>query len=84
MSGSSLCVLCGRSFVYDSKDLGFFPFCSARCKGVDLANWVTEEYRFPGSPAPYVAAGNSPAQNLRPLPEDAEGPEEFEPEDEGS
>jgi endogenous inhibitor of DNA gyrase (YacG/DUF329 family) len=24
----------------------FFPFCSQRCKAVDLGNWVTESYRI--------------------------------------
>ena len=69
---------CERPFAYDPKDLrgSFFPFCSARCKGVDLGNWVNEEYRIPGAPAP--GAIPMPA----PLPEDAEGPEEFVPEDE--
>jgi uncharacterized protein len=25
-----------------------FPFCSDRCRLVDLAKWVGEEYRIPG------------------------------------
>ncbi|MFO0746075.1 MAG: DNA gyrase inhibitor YacG [Myxococcota bacterium] len=24
------------------------PFCSARCKLVDLSKWLSEEYRVPG------------------------------------
>jgi endogenous inhibitor of DNA gyrase (YacG/DUF329 family) len=24
-----------------------FPFCSARCKTVDLGKWLNEEYRVP-------------------------------------
>jgi len=24
----------------------FFPFCSARCKQVDLGRWLNEEYRI--------------------------------------
>lgn len=28
-----------------------FPFCSARCKTIDLGNWVSEAYRVPGEPA---------------------------------
>ena len=23
------------------------PFCSARCKSIDLGNWLTESYRVP-------------------------------------
>lgn len=24
-----------------------FPFCSARCKTIDLGKWMSEEYRIP-------------------------------------
>lgn len=26
------------------------PFCSARCKGVDLGAWASEDYRMPAAP----------------------------------
>lgn len=29
----------------------FFPFCSDRCRLVDLGKWMGEEYRIPGPPA---------------------------------
>jgi uncharacterized protein len=43
---------CGRKFAYDPGDLkaSSFPFCSPRCKGADLGNWVNESYRIPGMP----------------------------------
>ena len=28
----------------------FFPFCSERCKLVDLGKWLGEEYRVPSKP----------------------------------
>jgi len=28
------------------------PFCSARCKQIDLGRWLTEEYRVPSEDAP--------------------------------
>ena len=28
------------------------PFCSARCKLVDLGNWLNESYRIPTNEAP--------------------------------
>jgi uncharacterized protein len=28
-----------------------FPFCSDRCRAVDLAKWFTGSYRVPGRPA---------------------------------
>jgi endogenous inhibitor of DNA gyrase (YacG/DUF329 family) len=30
----------------------FRPFCSERCKLIDLSKWVSEEYRVPGKPVP--------------------------------
>jgi endogenous inhibitor of DNA gyrase (YacG/DUF329 family) len=43
---------CGRKFTYDPGDLkgSSFPFCSPRCKGADLGEWVNEVYRVPGMP----------------------------------
>jgi uncharacterized protein len=26
------------------------PFCSARCKMIDLGDWATEAHKIPGSP----------------------------------
>ena len=28
-----------------------FPFCSSRCRAVDLGRWFTGAYRVPGEPA---------------------------------
>jgi endogenous inhibitor of DNA gyrase (YacG/DUF329 family) len=28
-----------------------FPFCSPRCRAVDLGRWFTGSYRVPGEPA---------------------------------
>ena len=37
----------------DSKPLpAHFPFCSERCKLVDLGKWFSEEYRVAGRAAP--------------------------------
>lgn len=39
------CPKCKTTFNYiESK---FRPFCSERCKEVDLGNWFTENYRLP-------------------------------------
>ena len=29
-----------------------FPFCSPRCRAIDLGKWFTGTYRVPGKPAP--------------------------------
>jgi endogenous inhibitor of DNA gyrase (YacG/DUF329 family) len=44
------CPTCGREV--DWKDNPYRPFCSERCKLVDLGRWVNEEYRVPGRPLP--------------------------------
>lgn len=36
----------------------FRPFCSERCKLVDLGRWVNEEYRVPGKPIPANGAAD--------------------------
>ncbi len=37
------CSICGRLTEYFTEPLG--PFCSQRCKTVDLGKWLGEEYR---------------------------------------
>ena len=47
------CPLCGKSIEFDTKKLpGNFPFCSDRCKLVDLGRWIDGDYAIPGPPAP--------------------------------
>lgn len=29
-----------------------WPFCSKRCRLIDLGGWLEEEYKVPGEPAP--------------------------------
>ncbi len=48
MEGRSLCVYCRRRPV----DLVWRPFCSERCKLLDLAKWVDGGYRVPGEAVP--------------------------------
>jgi endogenous inhibitor of DNA gyrase (YacG/DUF329 family) len=33
-------------------DWPHFPFCSARCKLIDLGRWLGEEYRLPDADEP--------------------------------
>jgi endogenous inhibitor of DNA gyrase (YacG/DUF329 family) len=39
--------MCRRPVAPRSKN-GAFPFCSDRCKLLDLGKWLGEEYRVPG------------------------------------
>ncbi len=38
------CPTCGKVHVWDSNNR-FRPFCSERCKLIDLGKWANEEYR---------------------------------------
>jgi endogenous inhibitor of DNA gyrase (YacG/DUF329 family) len=40
--GKGKCPICGKPSVPE-----FRPFCSARCKQVDLNRWFSESYRVP-------------------------------------
>jgi endogenous inhibitor of DNA gyrase (YacG/DUF329 family) len=39
------CPKCSSSFSYYASE--YRPFCSERCKDVDLGNWFTENYKVP-------------------------------------
>jgi endogenous inhibitor of DNA gyrase (YacG/DUF329 family) len=39
------CSICGRSF--DSDESPAMPFCSERCRLVDLGRWLDEDYGVP-------------------------------------
>ncbi len=38
------CPTCGKEMVWDTNNR-FRPFCSERCKLIDLGKWANEEYR---------------------------------------
>ncbi|MEJ2393156.1 MAG: DNA gyrase inhibitor YacG [Gammaproteobacteria bacterium] len=47
MSRKMHCPTCGRELVWD-KSNPFRPFCSERCKLIDLGEWASESHRIPG------------------------------------
>ncbi|HHT9130197.1 MAG TPA: DNA gyrase inhibitor YacG [Candidatus Brocadiaceae bacterium] len=49
------CPNCKKVLVYQSiKDLPNFPFCSERCKLIDLGAWLDERYRIEEPMSPEV------------------------------
>ena len=44
------CSICEQSFDFEyekGKELPrYFPFCSPRCKAIDLSKWLNQEYRI--------------------------------------
>lgn len=43
------CPTCGRKVPFEPSNR-WRPFCSARCKQIDLGEWASEGYRVPSSP----------------------------------
>ena len=49
------CPICQKEVALDSKEM---PFCSERCRLIDLGNWASGKYAIPGSPvAPETDTG---------------------------
>ena len=47
MPKKTKCRQCGAEIVYDNiSDHPFFPFCSKRCKLIDLGMWFEEEHKI--------------------------------------
>lgn len=53
------CPACGGDSVYAARN-AFRPFCSARCKGLDLGAWANEEFRVPTEAPPDDAPHGDP------------------------
>ena len=45
------CPTCGGKSVYAPSN-PYRPFCSDRCKNIDLGAWASESYRVPAKPDP--------------------------------
>ena len=43
------CPICKKDVATGNAE---FPFCSARCRLIDLGNWASEKYVVPGAPDP--------------------------------
>ena len=44
------CPNCNKLVKWDSQS-GYKPFCSERCKTIDLGNWANNSYSIPAEPA---------------------------------
>ena len=60
------CPICGRSFEIASiAELPSFPFCSDRCRLIDLGRWIDGSYKIPGPPIQGESkTGAAPAERL--------------------
>lgn len=48
MTRNVTCPTCGNKTTWD--DNPWRPFCSERCKLIDLGEWANENHRIPGPP----------------------------------
>ena len=44
------CPTCSKKIIWSTENK-FRPFCSERCKLIDLGEWADEKHRVPGEPA---------------------------------
>jgi len=60
------CPSCARPAEYSARNR-WRPFCSERCRGVDLGAWASERFRIPSQPDPADAGGEANTSG-EPLP----------------
>lgn len=57
------CPTCDKAITW-SEDYPERPFCSERCKLIDLGEWAAENHRIPGSPVyDELLSGDLPDQD---------------------
>ncbi|MFI2812587.1 MULTISPECIES: DNA gyrase inhibitor YacG [Microbulbifer] len=44
------CPTCKKPIEWDAQKYPFRPFCSERCKLIDLGEWASEGHKIPGQP----------------------------------
>ena len=54
------CPRCGEMSQWE--DNAFRPFCSERCKMIDLGAWANDEYKLPTQDAPQADGGREEDQ----------------------
>ncbi len=65
MSAKIRCPTCGRPVAWTPQS-PFRPFCSERCKLLDLGEWLTDGYRIP-APADSPSDDPTPSEELLPI-----------------
>lgn len=55
------CPNCGKSVIWDESNR-YRPFCSERCKLIDLGQWASENYRIPDEQSP----NSQPPEKIEP------------------
>jgi endogenous inhibitor of DNA gyrase (YacG/DUF329 family) len=63
----SICPICGVEVAPRSANKAF-PFCTARCKSIDLGKWLNEDYRVPSPPDEAGEGGEGSEEDSRDSP----------------
>ncbi|MEX0429975.1 DNA gyrase inhibitor YacG [Spiribacter sp. 1M189] len=45
------CPQCGAQVPWSAERSPYRPFCSKRCRMIDLGDWLDERHQIPGEPA---------------------------------
>ena len=56
------CPRCGAETEYSEANK-WRPFCSERCRMIDLGKWAAEEYRMPNGGAPDTDPSSKPPES---------------------
>jgi uncharacterized protein len=60
MTKKVICPICGAAMPGAAVEWPDYPFCSARCRKIDLGRWLGEKY---GIPAEDQSKGDDPEQD---------------------
>lgn len=55
--GSVSCPHCNKKVIWNESS-EYRPFCSERCKLIDLGEWAEERHAIPGTPLPSTGGHN--------------------------
>lgn len=50
-AGKTVCLICETPMPGNWADYPDYPFCSKRCRMIDLGRWLGESYRVSGAPS---------------------------------
>jgi endogenous inhibitor of DNA gyrase (YacG/DUF329 family) len=65
MTKTVACPVCSAAVPWTEAS-SFRPFCSERCRMIDLGDWAAERHVIPGSPVdPTDPANQSPGDNIK-------------------
>ena len=60
------CTICGRETTYEGKLPALYPFCSERCRMVDLGLWFREAYAIDRDLTPEDVPSEPPGRDPSP------------------